>query len=104
MYIYAIYHQAINYLENTLFKYNVILMFYVSTTRFIQENYIYFLAYRQHDIQELCRVMFDALEKCWRDTKQKTLIKDLYEGNISDCVKCLEVCCIEVGCYCKLYI
>ena len=48
-------------------------------------------AYQQHDVQELCRVMFDALEKCWKETEQKNLIKDLYEGGISDCVKCLEV-------------
>lgn len=29
-----------------------------------------FLAWQQHDIQELCRVMFDALEQKWKQTEQ----------------------------------
>lgn len=29
-----------------------------------------FLAWQQHDIQELCRVMFDALEQKWKLTVQ----------------------------------
>jgi len=39
-----------------------------------------FLAWQQHDIQELCRVMFDALEKKFENTDQAELIKRLYEG------------------------
>ena len=38
------------------------------------------LAWQQHDIQELCRVMFDALEKKFENTDQAKLIS-LYEGN-----------------------
>ena len=38
------------------------------------------LAWQQHDIQELCRVMFDALEKKFEGTDQAQLIKQLYEG------------------------
>ncbi|XP_050304675.1 ubiquitin carboxyl-terminal hydrolase 47, partial [Anthonomus grandis grandis] len=51
-------------------------------------------AWHQHDIQELCRVMFDALEHKFKDTKQANLINDLYEGKMLDYVKCLE-CGIE---------
>lgn len=47
-------------------------------------------AWQQHDIQELCRVMFDALEQKFKNTKQADLINRLYEGKMIDYVKCLE--------------
>ncbi|KAF7988412.1 hypothetical protein HCN44_000985 [Aphidius gifuensis] len=47
-------------------------------------------AWHQHDIQELCRVMFDALEQKFKNTKQSDLINRLYEGKMIDYVKCLE--------------
>jgi ubiquitin carboxyl-terminal hydrolase 47 len=47
-------------------------------------------AWQQHDIQELCRVMFDALEQKFKDTDQADLIQRLYEGKMIDYVKCLE--------------
>ncbi|EDW37527.1 GL16305 [Drosophila persimilis] len=47
-------------------------------------------AWQQHDIQELCRVMFDALEQKFKNTKQANLISNLYEGKMNDYVKCLE--------------
>jgi hypothetical protein len=50
-----------------------------------------FAAWEQHDIQELCRKMFDALEKTWQNTQQANLIKELYEGKMEDCIKCLKV-------------
>lgn len=28
------------------------------------------IAWQQHDVQELCRVMFDALEQKWKQTEQ----------------------------------
>lgn len=37
-------------------------------------------AWQQHDIQELCRVMFDALEQVFKDTNQADLIDRLYQG------------------------
>lgn len=37
-------------------------------------------AWHQHDIQELCRVMFDALEHNFKNTAQADLIDRLYEG------------------------
>lgn len=39
-------------------------------------------AWQQHDIQELCRVMFDALEQKFKDTDQADLINRLYQGTI----------------------
>ncbi|XP_029160732.1 ubiquitin carboxyl-terminal hydrolase 47 isoform X2 [Nylanderia fulva] len=47
-------------------------------------------AWQQHDIQELCRVMFDALEQKFKNTEQADLINRLYEGKMIDYVKCLE--------------
>uniref|UniRef100_A0A158P9L7 Ubiquitin carboxyl-terminal hydrolase 47 n=1 Tax=Angiostrongylus cantonensis TaxID=6313 RepID=A0A158P9L7_ANGCA len=35
-------------------------------------------AYDQHDVQELCRLMFDALELKWRGTQNEKLIENLY--------------------------
>jgi len=51
----------------------------------------YSLAWQQHDVQELCRVMFDALEHKFKNTEQADLISRLYEGKLKDYVKCLEV-------------
>lgn len=48
-------------------------------------------AWQQHDVQELCRAMFDALEQTWQNTKQSNVINELYEGKMKDCVQCLEV-------------
>jgi ubiquitin carboxyl-terminal hydrolase 47 len=39
-------------------------------------------AWQQHDIQELCRVMFDALEQKFKHTDQADLIQRLYEGKV----------------------
>ncbi|XP_042908811.1 ubiquitin carboxyl-terminal hydrolase 47 isoform X2 [Parasteatoda tepidariorum] len=47
-------------------------------------------AWQQHDVQELCRVMFDALEQKFKNTEQADLISRLYEGKLKDYVKCLE--------------
>ncbi len=47
-------------------------------------------AFQQHDVQELCRVMFDALEKMFKNTQQNNFINELYQGRIKDYVKCLE--------------
>lgn len=47
-------------------------------------------AWQQHDVQELCRVMFDALEQKFKDTDQADLISRYYEGKLKDYVKCLE--------------
>ncbi|KAK7500181.1 hypothetical protein BaRGS_00008728, partial [Batillaria attramentaria] len=46
--------------------------------------------WQQHDVQELCRVMFDALEHTWKNTAQAKLINHLYQGQLKDYVKCLE--------------
>lgn len=46
--------------------------------------------WQQHDVQELCRVMFEALETTWKGTDQENLINHLYQGKMKDYVKCLE--------------
>lgn len=45
-------------------------------------------AFTQHDVQELLRVLFDALETAWDGTPQQSLINDLYQGSVLDYVKC----------------
>lgn len=47
-------------------------------------------AWQQHDIQELCRVMFDTLEQNFKGTEEADFINRLYEGKMIDYVKCLE--------------
>ncbi|GMS84196.1 hypothetical protein PENTCL1PPCAC_6371, partial [Pristionchus entomophagus] len=46
-------------------------------------------AYDQHDVQELCRLMFDALEVRWKGSKHEKLIEQLYRGTMEDFVACL---------------
>eukprot|EP01124_Arcella_intermedia_P013468 TRINITY_DN1987_c0_g1_i1.p1 TRINITY_DN1987_c0_g1~~TRINITY_DN1987_c0_g1_i1.p1 ORF type:complete len:1184 (-),score=304.19 TRINITY_DN1987_c0_g1_i1:63-3557(-) len=48
-------------------------------------------AFTQHDVQELCRVLFDALETVWKGTEQANLINDFYQGTMKDYVQCK--CC-----------
>ena len=53
-----------------------------------------YIAWQPHDVQELYRVMFDALEKRFKKDdceSSKDFISDLYQGNMKDYVKCLEV-------------
>ncbi|KAJ7383604.1 Ubiquitin carboxyl-terminal hydrolase 47 [Desmophyllum pertusum] len=45
-------------------------------------------AWQQHDVQELCRVMFDALESKFKKTDQDDIINQLYQGKLKDYVKC----------------
>ena len=47
--------------------------------------------FQQQDIQELCRVLFDALEETFKGTNLETAIDDIYAGKIIDYVKCLDV-------------
>ena len=46
--------------------------------------------FQQHDVQEFCRVLFDAIEESVKGTEIENLIKSLYEGEMTDYVKCLE--------------
>lgn len=43
----------------------------------------------QHDVQELFRVLIEALEKRWEKTAHKGCVENLFEGKILDYVKCL---------------
>ena len=42
----------------------------------------------QHDVQELCRVLFDALETTVGGTSQSNMITDIYQGQMTDYVQC----------------
>ncbi|KAL3674637.1 hypothetical protein V7S43_000579 [Phytophthora oleae] len=46
--------------------------------------------FQQHDVQELCRVLLDALEKSFKGTVNETLVNDLYQGSLKDYVQCCE--------------
>ena len=46
-------------------------------------------SFTQHDVQEFCRVLFDAIERSVKGTAQESLINDLYQGALIDYVKCL---------------
>lgn len=57
-------------------------------------QFLFHSAWQPHDIQELYRVMFDALEKQFLKDKnrqqevQEDLINELYQGTWEDYVKC----------------
>ncbi|KAF0759776.1 hypothetical protein AaE_003652, partial [Aphanomyces astaci] len=44
--------------------------------------------FQQHDVQELCRVLFDALEESLKGTPTEHLVNDLYQGQLKDYVQC----------------
>ncbi|GAB9468920.1 Ubiquitin carboxyl-terminal hydrolase 47-like isoform x1 [Globisporangium polare] len=44
--------------------------------------------FQQHDVQELCRVLFDAIERSFKGTVNETLVNDLYQGTLKDYVQC----------------
>ncbi|CAD5217046.1 unnamed protein product [Bursaphelenchus xylophilus] len=45
--------------------------------------------YDQHDVQELCWLMVEALEKRWANTQWKGMIENLFKGEVVDYVKCM---------------
>lgn len=45
--------------------------------------------FQQHDVQEFCRVLFDAIEQSVGGTLQSDFIKTLYEGQFIDYVQCM---------------
>eukprot|EP00742_Colponemidia_sp_Colp-10_P003548 GILJ01003779.1.p1 GENE.GILJ01003779.1~~GILJ01003779.1.p1 ORF type:complete len:1161 (+),score=247.88 GILJ01003779.1:139-3621(+) len=47
-------------------------------------------SFQQHDVQEFCRVLFDAIETTFKGTEQANFINDLYEGIMIDYVQCRE--------------
>ena len=47
-------------------------------------------SFQQHDVQEFCRVLFDAIELSVNGTFQENMINELYEGTLIDYVKCLK--------------
>ena len=62
-------------------------------------------AFEQHDVQELCRVLFDELESRLKGTNADQLIKDLFEGHMDSYVVFpplapVYVCAMRVDCAC----
>lgn len=51
-------------------------------------------AFEQHDVQEFCRVLFEAIEQSVKGTLQERMISELFEGVLVDYVKC-ETCGYE---------
>ncbi|CAM9633739.1 unnamed protein product [Ectocarpus fasciculatus] len=47
-------------------------------------------SFQQHDVQELCRVLFDALESTFQGTVNEKLVNNLYQGSLRDYVTCKE--------------
>jgi len=45
-------------------------------------------SFEQHDVQEFCRVLFDAIETSVVGTAQEKMISSLYEGTMVDYVRC----------------
>lgn len=46
-------------------------------------------SFQQHDVQELCRVLFDALESTFQGTVNEKLVNDLYQGESVTWGRCL---------------
>ncbi len=47
--------------------------------------------FQQQDVQELTRVLFDALEEAFKGTPAETVIDDLYAGELIDYIRCIDV-------------
>ncbi len=47
--------------------------------------------FQQQDVQELTRVLFDALEETFKGTAVENIIDDLYAGELVDYLRCLDV-------------
>lgn len=47
--------------------------------------------FQQQDVQELTRVLFDALEESFRGTDVEHIIDDLYAGELIDYLRCIDV-------------
>ena len=45
-------------------------------------------AFVQHDVQELCRLLFDQLELAFKGTEQEHAIANLYKGELVDFIQC----------------
>ncbi|OMJ81023.1 hypothetical protein SteCoe_18584 [Stentor coeruleus] len=46
-------------------------------------------SFQQHDVQEFCRVLFEAIEKSGKENNQIKFIQNMYEGKYADYVNCL---------------
>lgn len=46
-------------------------------------------SFEQNDVQEFCRVLFEALNTTFEGTEQASLISDLYDGVLTDTLHCM---------------
>ena len=47
--------------------------------------------FQQQDVQELLRVLFDALEETFKGTPVENVIDELYAGELIDYIKCIDL-------------
>lgn len=47
-------------------------------------------SFQQHDVQELCRVLFNAIEVSFKGTPHAGLVDNMYKGKLRDYVRCCE--------------
>ncbi len=47
--------------------------------------------FQQQDVQELMRVLFDALEESFRSTDTENILDEIYSGKMIDYLRCLDV-------------
>lgn len=50
-----------------------------------------FEVFQQQDVQELTRVLFDALEETFKGTESEHIIDELYAGQLVDYIRCIDV-------------
>lgn len=47
-------------------------------------------SFEQNDVQEFCRVLFEAINTTFEGSPQASLIADLYDGVLTDTLHCTE--------------
>jgi len=48
-------------------------------------------AFEQHDVQELCRLMFDKLEEKMKCSKLETALADMFKGEMENYIDCINI-------------
>jgi ubiquitin carboxyl-terminal hydrolase 47 len=59
-------------------------------------------SFQQHDAQEFCRVVFDAIESSVSGTSLSNMIRDLFQSQLTNYVKCLT--CLQESCTVDFYL
>ena len=48
-------------------------------------------AFEQHDVQELCRLMFDKLEEKMKGSMLETALADMFKGKMENYIDCINI-------------